>query len=207
MRPSDTRKPIRAYLVLPQDRLETSGPAFFYHSNPKTAGRFARHQHSRIDDSSLIALLTLVFGHLGPHEPLCIFSDSQFRSRWNALFAFFGLPFGSKEGGATPACLRGSSVTDFYIYTEDIPRAAWRGRWRSVSTLEYYLQEAAAQLFLSYLTKEVKDKLLLFSSLSDAVWATFTQCESLALWTAIVLGPSKPSTRKLRAAKRALKRF
>eukprot|EP00971_Amphidinium_carterae_P179667 3563154-Amphidinium_carterae.1 len=48
----------------------------------------------------------------------------------------------------TPGSLRGSGATFFYMCTEDISRLQWRGRWRRLATLEYYLQEAAVQSYL-----------------------------------------------------------
>ena len=50
--------------------------------------------------------------------------------------------------GATPGVLRGSGATYFYQQTEHVPLLAWRGRWARQKTLEYYLQEVAAQMLL-----------------------------------------------------------
>jgi len=95
-------------------------------------------------------MLDLVFGHLSPTQLLSLYSTSTYLSRWNALLGHFGLPHDRASGGATPSVLRGSSVTGFYIHTEDIPRAKWCGRWRGVTTLESYLQEAAHRCFLLF---------------------------------------------------------
>jgi len=190
LRPSDVAGAIRAHLVLPRDRLESCGSAFFYIASPKTAARFARHQHARIDDPSIVSLLDSIFGKLKPTELLSLYTTGTFRSRWNALLGHFNLPYGRGGGGATPGVLRGSSVTDFYIHTEDVARAKWRGRWRGVNTLEYYLQEAAAQMFLSYLDTKDKDFLLIYVEASAAVVSSFLTVGSTAHWKVLVGVPA-----------------
>ena len=173
--------------------------AFLYIDKPKTQHRFARHQHARIDDCAVIELLIFVYSRVSPSERLCLYSRAQFRSRWNALLAALGLPYKHKEEGATPGVLRGSGVTDFYIFTEDIPRAAWRGRWKTVSTLEYYLQEAAAQMFLSYLDDDVRQKIRFLSDSSDAIFYKCVTSDSPAAWR---LRISSPPARRLTAKQR-----
>ena len=54
--------------------------------------------------------------------------------------------------GATPGVLRGSGATQAYIDMEDIPKIAWRGCWARTKTVEFYVKEVAAQLFLHQLS-------------------------------------------------------
>lgn len=46
-----------------------------------------------------------------------------------------------------------------YLCTEDVARIAWRGRWAQTKTLEHYIQEVGAQLFLHQLPEHVKYRL------------------------------------------------
>ena len=62
-----------------------------------------------------------------------------------------GVPCRQADRGATPGVLRGSGATFLYLETEDLGLVAWRGRWSKVKTLEFYLQEVAAQLLLQQL--------------------------------------------------------
>ena len=59
---------------------------------------------------------------------------------------------GNSDRGATPGVLRGSGATFLYTLTENVQWIAWRGRWARTRTLEFYLQEVAAQLLLHQLS-------------------------------------------------------
>eukprot|EP00969_Alexandrium_andersonii_P104197 4598875-Alexandrium_andersonii.AAC.1 len=59
-------------------------------------------------------------------------SPAAFRKRWDAVLAALRVPSGGN--GLTPASLRGSGATDFYINTEDLARTAWRGRWKRLES-------------------------------------------------------------------------
>ena len=80
--------------------------------------------------------------------PTCA-SLRSFRRQWDAVLTRLGLPCRAADRGATPGFLRGSGATHFYVATENIPLLAWRGRWARTKTLEYYLQEVAAQVRLT----------------------------------------------------------
>ena len=59
-------------------------------------------------------------------------------------------------GRPKPGFLRGSGATGFYLRTEDIPLICWRGRWRKLPTVGFYLQEVAAQLLLTDLPADAR---------------------------------------------------
>ena len=61
-------------------------------SNPKTA-RFARRQHGRIDDPSVIALVETIFGHLQKEQKLFPASIHVFRKQWNAIMDRLEVPY------------------------------------------------------------------------------------------------------------------
>ena len=64
--------------------------------------------------------------------------------------------------GATPGVLRGSGATFMYLETEDLPLIAWRGRWSKTKTMEFCLQEVAAQRLPLW----ARDRIRTLSSLS-----------------------------------------
>ena len=73
--------------------------------------------------------------------------------------ARLGVPYTQAERGATPGVLRGSGATFLYLETEDISLVAWRGRWSKVKTIEFYLQEVAAQLLLMQLSSSSRRRI------------------------------------------------
>lgn len=66
------------------------------------------------------------------------------------------IPRRQSDRGATPGTLRGSGATHQYIESADISLIQWRGRWTRLRTLEFYIQEVAAQLFLGNLTDKAR---------------------------------------------------
>ena len=183
LRPSEALAARRRHLVFPVDRLCESGDVFLHIVDPKTR-RFARLQHARVSDPEVCALLQAIFGGLAADAPLAPWGASAFRSRWNAILQKLGVP---AVGGPTPGSLRGSGATELYIQLEDIPRIAWRGRWRRVETLEYYLQEVAAQLTFVDLPPATRAAVLQLADASDAVVRLFLHFSSPGLWHSFVL--------------------
>ena len=129
---------------------------FLHSQNPKTA-RFARRQHGRIDGQFVIWFCEQLFFDLPLERRLFPGTISQFRWQWNAVMQKLGIPFKQISKGATPGVLRGSGATYLYALSEDIAWIAWRGRCAHTRTLEFYLQEVAAQLLLHQLTPLARD--------------------------------------------------
>ena len=94
-------------------------------------------------------------------------SIAVFRRQWNALLDHLEIPRRQLDPGVTPGTLRGSGATHWYLMTEDIPKIAWRGRWSKVKTLEHYIQEVSAQLFLHSLSDASKHRIRTFESHCD----------------------------------------
>ena len=117
-----------------------------------------RHQFARIDDPVVVDVLRAVFGGLRAHEPLLEGGISSFRRRWDALCAQLGLPHGAPHG-ITPAVLRGSGATHLYRCRVPICDIAWRGRWRQIRNLEFYLQEVAGTDLLQSLAGPMLDRI------------------------------------------------
>ena len=190
LRPIEFLSAERRRLSLPEDRFEVRGDAFFAVPFPKTR-RVARRQHSRCSDPSIIAVLSKIFGTLDGQALLMPWTPSSFRKRWNAVLSALGVPSGGS--GLTPASLRGSGATDFYLNTEDLARTAWRGRWKCLSSVERYLQEASTHFLLSELDEKARSRVRLLGSQADAICRAFVRSPSATVWTALVRGACSPA--------------
>ena len=168
LHPAEMLALTRRDLVFPADSFHHVSALFVYLKNPKTA-RFARRQHGKIDDFSAISVIHRIFGHLGPDDKLFPASMHTFRRLWDLVTERLGIPCRAALRGATPGVLRGSGATHFYQQSENLQLLAWRGRWARSKTLEYYLQEVAAQMLLSELPPESRSRILAFDRSCDAV--------------------------------------
>eukprot|EP00438_Fugacium_kawagutii_P013194 Skav217934 [mRNA] locus=scaffold2849:87967:95034:+ [translate_table: standard] len=168
LHPSEMVALIRRDIVFPRDMDYDVPCIFLYIQNPKTA-RFARRQHGRIDDEFIIWIVEKLFFHLPLDEKLFPGSISQFRRLWNHVMQRLGIPYKQSSKGATPGVFRGSGATYLYAVSEDVNWIAWRGRWAKVKTLEYYLQEVAAQLLLHQLDPFSREKIRCFDKAAYAV--------------------------------------
>lgn len=149
----------RRDLVFPQDAMMTESTSLYiFIRNPKTS-RFARRQHVRVDDSSLILLIFCLTQHLQLDDAVFLASTAVFRRQWNALLDKLEIPRRQSDRGATPGTLRGSGATHEYLQGSEISRIQWQGRWSRLRTLEYYIQEVAAQLVLFSLSQRARDNI------------------------------------------------
>ncbi|CAK9004707.1 Uncharacterized protein SCF082_LOCUS8303 [Durusdinium trenchii] len=168
LHPSELVALVRKDLVFPRDLDFEMSCLFLHIQNPKTA-RFARRQHGRIDDEFVIWFCEKLFFDLPLDQKLFPGSIHQFRRLWNCIMKRLGIPFKQTGRGATPGVLRGSGATYLYALSEDIAWIAWRGRWARTKTLEFYLQEVAAQLLLHQLDPVARETIRVFDSASYAV--------------------------------------
>jgi hypothetical protein len=155
----------RRDLVLPADAMSADRVAYIHIRNPKTA-RFARRQHCRLEDPLVLRFLESCFGDWPLDRRLYPGTANTYRSQWNAIMGRLGVPFKRDLRGATPGVLRGSGATFLYLETEDLGKVAWRGRWAKLKTIEFYLQEVAAQLLLQNLTATSRDRIALLRAYS-----------------------------------------
>lgn len=158
LHPSEILALTRRDLVFPEDALLQKPCLYVFIKNPKTA-RFARRQHAKIEDASLIFLIKCVFAALPLDAKLFPASHAVFRRQWNALCDHLGIPRRQSERGATPGVLRGSGATHEYMESSNIAEIQWKGRWSRLRTLEYYIQEVAAQLFIFSLSSETRQRI------------------------------------------------
>ena len=132
--------------------------AYVYLRNPKTA-RFARRQHCRLEDATVLRFLEALYSRRSRSSALFGGSAHVYRAQWNAAMNFLGVPCRRDQRGATPGVLRGSGATFLYLETEDLTKVAWRGRWARLKTVEFYLQEVAAQVLLASLPEHVRQRI------------------------------------------------
>lgn len=147
LHPSEFINLSRKDLVLPRDAMINEQVLYVHIKNPKTA-RFARRQHCKLEDPVVIRYLDALYGANDLSVRLYPGSASMYRRQWDAILSRLGVPHSRAAKGATPAVLRGSGATHLYLATEDIGLVQWRGRWTKQKTIEFYLQEVAAQLML-----------------------------------------------------------
>ena len=147
----------RGDLVLPQDSAPGSWYALLLIKSPKTRGRAAKHQSSRIDPEDVVQLLSAVFGGLSRNEMLWPASPATLRRRFCLLQAALG--FSAAGDGSYPYSLnslRPGGATFWLQSTEDAEFVRRKGRWLSTRVLEIYLQEASVSTYqrgLSTVTK------------------------------------------------------
>ena len=145
-------------MVLPSDLGTAEGSAVFLKiRKPKTMRRRkGRVQHLKIDGELVSVFLESVLGPLEEFLPLFPLSAAAFRTRWQrVLFALY-VP---KHLQPTPASLRGGGAIAAYRRGESIQSIMWRMRLLSLSTLESYLQELAAETFMTKLPHSAKSKI------------------------------------------------
>eukprot|EP00438_Fugacium_kawagutii_P015642 Skav215148 [mRNA] locus=scaffold2462:83903:87145:- [translate_table: standard] len=162
----------RADLMLPADTGWATEAIYIHLRNPKTA-RFARQQHVKISDPDVIRFVVQYFGKFALDEKLFNASLFSYRSQWNAIMTRLGVPCRQTQKGVTPGALRGSGATTLYLQTENIPLICWRGRWARIKTLEYYLQEVAAQVMMNSLSQSSQDIIHLLSTACAQIFSIF----------------------------------
>jgi hypothetical protein len=158
----------RRDLVLPGDSLQHHTVVYVHVRHPKTA-RFARRQHAKIEDALIVRYIEMVYGGFSLDAKLFPGSASVYRRQWDRIMERLEIPHTRKHRGATPAVLRGSGATHLYLATEDIQLIQWRGRWTKLKTVEYYLQEVAAQVILHQLNELARHRIQFLSEHSSAL--------------------------------------
>ena len=155
-------------LVLPRDVLSDELICCVRILHSKTS-RFLLRQHARVSDQVSVSFLDATFGCMPMDQPLFNCSPGMFRTRWNKIFGFFGVPYAAKKKGLTPKCLHGTGASWLFHHTEDIERVLWRGRWQSRRTLEHYLQDVMGQVLLSELPQDKRDLVASLAAASSSL--------------------------------------
>eukprot|EP00438_Fugacium_kawagutii_P027310 Skav202710 [mRNA] locus=scaffold654:644734:649143:+ [translate_table: standard] len=165
LHPSEMLCLCRRDLIFPDDVAMDTKSMYIRVRDPKTA-RFARRQHSRVDDEGVIQIAVSLYSEFGKDDRLYPASMSVFRRQWNAVMSRLGIPHSQTDQGATPGVLRGSGATYLYQQTEDLTWVAWRGRWSRLRTLEYYLQEVGAFVLVHSLEESSKARIAVLAEFS-----------------------------------------
>lgn len=171
----------RKDLVLPRDAMINEQVLYVHIKNPKTA-RFARRQHCKLEDPTVIKYIDALYGSCELSAQLYPGTASMYRRQWDAILSRLGVPHSRAAKGATPAVLRGSGATHLYLATEDIGLVQWRGRWTKQKTIEFYLQEVAAQLMLHDLDVLARERIRKLSAAARSLLqsAAVSFCERSA---------------------------
>ena len=146
----------REDLILPSDAVPGVWFALLKIKLPKTRGRAARHQSSRIDPEDVVRLLEAVYSRSSPSERLWYGSPSLLRKRFSALQSALGLARGDRRDvyPYSLSSLRPGGATYWLQLTEDAEFVRRKGRWLSTRVLEIYLQEASFMTFTQKMTQE-----------------------------------------------------
>ena len=176
LRPNEFLPMQRVDLVLPSDVLSSESIAYIRIWHSKTS-RFMLRQHARISDEATVQFLERLFSKLPKTDLLFGCSSHVFRTRWNHLFGYMGIPTCEKNRGITPKSLRGSGASWFFHCTENVDRVLWRGRWQARRTLEFYLQDVMGQVLLTDLALDKRDLVLELASVSSSLLCESFDCQ------------------------------
>ena len=129
LHPAEYLSLTRADLLLPTDVLTKDRVAYVAVRNPKTA-RFARRQHSRLEDTSVLRFLEAAFESLPFDAMLFPGTKHTFKSQWNAILARLGIPYKQIDKGITPVssgaaelriCILRRKICPAWLGAEDGP--------------------------------------------------------------------------------------
>ena len=150
----------RADLILPSESAPGVNYLILRIREPKTRGRGARHQSTRIEPKDIVALVSAVFQNFSPGDKLWRHSASTLRKRFNQLLLAVGLPL--TDGGGRKVfelgSLRPGGATHMLTLTEDASLVQRRGRWASMQVMNIYLQEVAVATCTPSLSADVRNR-------------------------------------------------
>lgn len=151
-------KAYRSDMVLPSDMFECERNLLFLKvRSPKTLRRGkGRVQHLRVESPPAIRALECIFSQLDDFLPLFPGSAAVFRDRWNRLLTALGLPLHLRP---TPSGIRGGAAIMAYQRGMAVSEIMWKMRLVSITTLESYIQELAAESLLTTLPDRTKRRI------------------------------------------------
>ena len=149
----------RSDLVLPQDAAPGVWFALLKVRLPKTRGRAARHQSSRVDPADIVELLTIAFSRLTPDEMLWPWAPATMRRRFAQLQSALGIVRIDGSEIYNLSSLRPGGATYWLQCTEDAEFVRRKGRWISSKVLEIYLQEASVATHTDQLSFETRSRI------------------------------------------------
>ena len=110
----------------------------------------------------MVEVVKLGFGHLEAHEKLWPFSGATLRSRLTKILENLKLPVKQSQvpKPLSLASFRPGGATWLISQTESAELVKRRGRWISYKTMECYLQEVSATMYMNEIEAESKTLVL-----------------------------------------------
>ena len=172
LRPADVYFLTREGFVLPCDAFSEVREVWLVLRHSKTK-KMTRLQHACISDPILVDFIESFWylaappGEGGKRAPLLIEGDARtradfFRTRFDVLMRFLGVPTSQKEG-LTPSSLRAGGITALYRRNKDLHLLRLVGRWSNMRTMETYIQELPAVMIMTHLSEASKRRILSLS--------------------------------------------
>ena len=148
LRPSELCRILRSHVVLPIDALRGAGPkAILALPDPKTSNVLGRWQFALVTDPLTLEWLTWWCEGLRDADRLFPLSRVSANRLMKELLESMGL----SKCGFSLGSLRGGGATARYMAGISIEQFLFQGRWRSVNSLQHYIQEAVASLVIAKL--------------------------------------------------------
>ncbi len=162
LRPGEFLGALRKQLMLPIDVGNTVDFGLFSIWEPKTRYSAARHQSTKIDIPDMLQYVQLTLGPLKKDQRLWPMSGQTFRQRFKAVLHEVGIREDIIPGvkNLDPGSLRAGGATWALTMTEDAELIRRRGRWLTSKTMEIYIQEVSATLYMSQLPGSTRDRIL-----------------------------------------------
>ena len=161
LRAGEATKLLRRDLVFPADALWGQSYILVRIQEPKTRGRAARHQSSKLEPSDLVELCSLAFERLPKTARVWSMSPQTLRKRLYDVLRRLGMSrSGGRERPLDLGSLRPGGATYLLQQTEDSELTRRRGRWVSHKVMEIYLQEVSASTFVADLDPDSRSRVL-----------------------------------------------
>ena len=171
LRPGEMLGALRKQLMLPIDVGNTVDFGLFSIWEPKTRYTAARHQSTKIDIPDMLQYIQLTLGPLQKDQRLWPMSGQTFRLRFKAVLQEIGIQDGVIPGvkQLDPGSLRAGGATWALTMTEDAELIRRRGQWLTAKTMEIYIQEVSATLYMSQLPANTRDRILILAGAFPAI--------------------------------------
>ena len=151
LRPSELLGLLSGCVALPSGLLlHASQQVVITITRPKTRATAGRMQFCLIHDALTIAWMEWFCVDVPPFVKLFPLSPQRFRQLWDR--ALESLRLGNL--GLTPASLRAGGATHLFLSGVPLDRIKFAGRWKVLSSLEHYIQEAMSTLVLHHIRPE-----------------------------------------------------
>ena len=160
----------RSDLVFPADALGSQDYVLIKIEEPKTRGRAARHQSSRVEAADLVAVISIAFEGLPKASPLWPHAGQTLRKRFDQILHGLCIPTARRPLRSLDlGSLRPGGATYLLQITEDSEYVRRKGRWVSHKILEIYLQEVTACAYISDLPVDARSRVLCATQTFDTI--------------------------------------